>query len=576
MNTDIHTMDGLKALAFRCLDDGRTEAEAADLFMKELRSEPALIALLVEPQLPHIAGNYLARMRVTWQAGRRSVAVWTKDDITNDEIGPAEAGAGGGGQRRHDNRVGLAPVASNTFGPQGSASGVDAVETGGAIFPSAPIHRAPRPTNTETPAMPGGGGQGVDDTHVELASPHSIGGDADADEAARLVTAPTEASPLSSAPNTIGGHHDSDTLRRPAAAPPQPAEHPAPTAAVAPINEIAGMSGDVDGVGQRDHDTHHGFAHPSASLPVQPSPPEPITGSRVYAFGREVLGNSAGGMITNLIRHFGGGLNQALDSLQRAAQMSEPRAYIGKILTGASQGQGKSGGHSAGDTHQFGAAGHPIHETPRETVAASGQHLEDTQIRAAARPNSETPPVNRAAGGGHRMYDTLSCAASPSPIPASNGRGRDQATSGSQEPPVASKVPAKAGGAGRFNNGHHGQVARPAINPGRSKPLNPAAMRLVSAAVSRSILDTITLADGLPLRKATVEQADAYANRRNRETAFIKLVVHGIPHGGVIGDFITDKDAAALWKRTEDLRPIAAPVIEARHPADYREITNAV
>ena len=62
------------------------------------------------------------------------------------------------------------------------------------------------------------------------------------------------------------------------------------------------------------------------------APPDPK--KPVYDRGREVLGKSSGGQVTNLIRHHGGDLTATIHTLNLAATKSDPREYIGAILRG--------------------------------------------------------------------------------------------------------------------------------------------------------------------------------------------------------------------------------------------------
>lgn len=63
----------------------------------------------------------------------------------------------------------------------------------------------------------------------------------------------------------------------------------------------------------------------------------------------------------------------------------------------------------------------------------------------------------------------------------------------------------------------------------------------------------------IPADKATVGQAEAYADKADQEATFIKLCTVGLFEGGVIGDHVSDKDALSFRSKTEDLQPAAAP-----------------
>ena len=57
----------------------------------------------------------------------------------------------------------------------------------------------------------------------------------------------------------------------------------------------------------------------------------------VFDYGKDVLGNNAGGQVRNLIRHHGGDLDATLTTLRQAARKSNPREYVGAILRGDRQ-----------------------------------------------------------------------------------------------------------------------------------------------------------------------------------------------------------------------------------------------
>lgn len=218
---------------------------------------------------------------------------------------------------------------------------------GGAIKALSPVHKAPRPTNTETPVMPGRGGQVRCDARMSAASPHYIGGNADA-----------------------------------------------------------------DGQGQSSPDAHAHCAFPSA----------------------------------------------------------------------------------------------PIHETPRETAAASGRMEDAAQWSRAARPNSETPPANRAAGGGHSIYGTRPMVASPTPHPERGGRYPD----GAQNSHASASRDTNAGRGGRSGHATQHPLASPPARP--IVPLLPTRKRPAD-----SILDTLTLATGKAIGNAGREELTSEQMRARRE-----------------------------------------------------------
>lgn len=67
----------------------------------------------------------------------------------------------------------------------------------------------------------------------------------------------------------------------------------------------------------------------------RPPPPDPK--KELYARGKVVLGKSAGGQITKLIRVHDGDLEAAMYTLEKAAKAAFPAEYIGKILSGESR-----------------------------------------------------------------------------------------------------------------------------------------------------------------------------------------------------------------------------------------------
>jgi hypothetical protein len=54
----------------------------------------------------------------------------------------------------------------------------------------------------------------------------------------------------------------------------------------------------------------------------------------LYDLGRKVLGPSAGGQVTRLLRHCGSDIDAAMRTLVIAKTKSNPGQYIGEILRG--------------------------------------------------------------------------------------------------------------------------------------------------------------------------------------------------------------------------------------------------
>jgi len=69
---------------------------------------------------------------------------------------------------------------------------------------------------------------------------------------------------------------------------------------------------------------------PSADTLFDPEKP-------VFDYGKQILGQSAGGQVRKLIRRHQGDLEATMATLQRAARKQDPREYVGAIVNGHRQ-----------------------------------------------------------------------------------------------------------------------------------------------------------------------------------------------------------------------------------------------
>lgn len=76
----------------------------------------------------------------------------------------------------------------------------------------------------------------------------------------------------------------------------------------------------------------------SEAPPVEKSlPAEKTPEARVYARGKEILGQSAGGLVKKLLVAKNNSIPQAMAALEMAAGVAEPREYLGAIIRGREQ-----------------------------------------------------------------------------------------------------------------------------------------------------------------------------------------------------------------------------------------------
>jgi len=79
----------------------------------------------------------------------------------------------------------------------------------------------------------------------------------------------------------------------------------------------------------------------SAKSKIKKAPPpksdqtEKAPDADLYRRGKEILGQSAGGMISKLLKAKGGNVALARAALETASTKDDPREFVGKILSGA-------------------------------------------------------------------------------------------------------------------------------------------------------------------------------------------------------------------------------------------------
>ena len=73
-----------------------------------------------------------------------------------------------------------------------------------------------------------------------------------------------------------------------------------------------------------------GDKSPSAGADFDPEKP-------VFDYGKQILGQSAGGQVRNLIRHHGGDLAATMVTLRLAARKQDPREFVGAFIRGHRQ-----------------------------------------------------------------------------------------------------------------------------------------------------------------------------------------------------------------------------------------------
>jgi hypothetical protein len=89
--------------------------------------------------------------------------------------------------------------------------------------------------------------------------------------------------------------------------------------------------------GKASHDASAGAKNQAQPAPEPPAPPTPD--AELYRRGKEVLGKSAGGLITDLKKHHGGNVALARATIEQASTKSDPREYIGRVIAGRRETQ---------------------------------------------------------------------------------------------------------------------------------------------------------------------------------------------------------------------------------------------
>lgn len=311
---------------------------------------------------------------------------------------------------------------------------------------------------------------------------------------------------------------------------------------------------DADGSGQDDSDHHVEAAHPSAPHHQEP-PALAAGGGRRRCEGEDLTSQPRVAPAGNTPHHHEIGRKTDADGsghigLDYQSGIAHPSAPHHPETPVATQRQVQPAGQHHDDLQAVGAGGHPIPETSRESAAGGGQKRIDPHVRYV----------------------------SPSTLPASDGGGRGHGSFEIHAEVAASNLPAPVGGAGQSTSEPQFTSARPnkpSPSPGHAKR-GLSAMASVQGTVARSLLDTF-IVNGRPVGDVTVEEADRWAAARERDGRFVKLLIHGLPHGSVIRTHITESDAQRIWTLAQNRNPaVTAPTIDAKHPADYREVpTNA-
>jgi hypothetical protein len=233
--------------------------------------------------------------------------------------------------------------------------------------------------------------------------------------------------------------------------------------------------------------------------------------------------------------------------------LSMVEGYLSKVETDM-RGAVCGGGHSERDAHANVAPATQNKIGGNADADGLGHWSRDAQ-NDRSRPsaaNSETPAAQRQvqpAGqttNGHQLL-----VAGGHPIP---------------------ETPPRAAGAVHLLSDAHLKGDRPKVSPGHSRR-GLTAMASVQETVARSLLDTF-MVNGRPVGDVTVEEADRWVAGRERDARFVKMLITGLPHGATIRTHITEADAKRIWSLAQNAPAVTAPVIDARHPDDYREIPN--
>ncbi len=91
---------------------------------------------------------------------------------------------------------------------------------------------------------------------------------------------------------------------------------------------------------------------------------------------------------------------------------------------------------------------------------------------------------------------------------------------------------------------------------GRGYPTPNEILADAQRALQRRWLEEFKI-NGRPIGDATVNEADGWANRRERDTIFVRLLTAGLPGDAVIRDFRTNEDAETCWQNACQQQPNA-------------------
>lgn len=106
---------------------------------------------------------------------------------------------------------------------------------------------------------------------------------------------------------------------------------------------------------------------PSRSAAMQNPPMD--AEADYYRRGREVLGSTAGGMLTRLLRAKGGNVALARAGLEQASTRGDAKAYVGAMIRNGGDDHGTN--RSAGGVGGFAAVGHRIRSARADADAAA-------------------------------------------------------------------------------------------------------------------------------------------------------------------------------------------------------------
>ncbi len=79
-------------------------------------------------------------------------------------------------------------------------------------------------------------------------------------------------------------------------------------------------------------------------------------------------------------------------------------------------------------------------------------------------------------------------------------------------------------------------------------PVAVDALRAARAVAAGAILASFRIGD-VTLGEATPAMCRTFVAKRRRDAAFVERVISGVPEGGKIGDYVTEAEAAALYRQ---------------------------